>query len=156
MATLPQYNLAWETGEDKLMIVSVGTGSAPSIETVISGSHTLTANAQNLPGVLMYGASVDQDINCRMIGRCVYGAPIDRELGDMIPRQSGDPRRAFLYARYNADISEKGLAELGLSDVDPDAVSQLDSIKAIDDLRRVGRAVARDVKMGAFEPFLQS
>jgi hypothetical protein len=161
MATLPQYKLDWETGEDKLMIVSVGTGAAPSVESAVSGAHVIVSNAASLPGVLMYGASVDQDINCRMMGRCVYGAEIDRELGDMIPREGGTRiplttslGRAFLYARYNADISEKGLAALGLGDVDPDAVAQLDSVKAIGDLRRVGQAVAREVSMREFEPFL--
>ena len=111
----------------------------------------------------MYSASVDQDINCRMIGRCVYGAEIDREVGDMIPRSGGtilplsqSLGRAFLYARYNADISAKGLAAMGLQDVDPDAVSKLDSIKAIPDLRRVGQAVAREVSMSEFAPFLNS
>ena len=28
MATLPEYGLRWETGEDRLLIVSVGTGSS--------------------------------------------------------------------------------------------------------------------------------
>jgi hypothetical protein len=163
MATLPEYKLSWETGEDKLMLVSVGTGATPSLEAEISGSRNILTNASSLPGVFMYGASVDQDINCRTIGRCVYGAAIDRELGDLIPRQGGTAiplttnlGRAFLYARYNADLSAKGLSELGLPDIEPESVSQLDSVKAIDDLRRVGQAVAREVSMREFEPFLHA
>jgi hypothetical protein len=161
MATLPEYRLNWETGEDKLMIVSVGTGSAPTVETTVGGAHTILANASNLPAAFMYSASVDQDTNCRMVGRCVHGAPLDRELGDLIPRQNGTPiplatnlGKAFLYARYNADISERGLADLSLTGIDPDTVSQLDSIKAIPDLRRVGQAVAREVSMREFGSFL--
>jgi hypothetical protein len=161
MATLPEYRLNWETGEDKLMIVSVGTGSAPTVETTVGGAHTILANASNLPAAFMYSASVDQDTNCRMVGRCVHGAPLDRELGDLIPRQNGTPiplatnlGKAFLYARYNADISESGLADLSLTGIDPDTVSQLDSIKAIPDLRRVGQAVAREVSMREFGSFL--
>jgi hypothetical protein len=163
MATLPEYKLNWETGEDKLMLVSVGTGAVPSLEVEVTGAHNVLSNASMLPGVFMYGASVDQDINCRTIGRCVHGAMIDRELGDLVPRQEGTAiplaknlGRAFLYARYNADLSTKGLKELGLPDVEPESVSQLDSVKAIDDLRRVGQAVAREVSMGEFEPFLRA
>jgi uncharacterized protein len=161
MATLPEYRLKWATGEGNLMLVSVGTGAAPTVETTLGGAHSLLANASNLPGAFMYSASVDQDINCRTVGRCVQGAILDRELGDMIPRQNGAPiplttdlGKAFVYARYNADISEQGLAELSLTDVDPDAVAQLDSIKAIPDLRRIGQAVAAKVSMREFKPFL--
>jgi hypothetical protein len=161
LATLPQYYLEWERGENKLMIISVGTGAAPSVENGLSGSHLITSNAGHLPGVFMYGASVDQDINCRLIGRCVYGSEIDREIGDLIPRKAGtripvseNLGRAFLYARYNADLSPAGLAAMGLSDIDSESVRQLDSVKAIADLRRVGQAVAREVLMTEFEPFL--
>jgi hypothetical protein len=31
--------------------------------------------------VLMYGIQNEEDINCRMIGRCVSGAPIDCGIG---------------------------------------------------------------------------
>ncbi len=50
MATQPAYNLNWKVGEDKLLIVSVGTGSAPS-----AGTYNNLANtALNIPGNLMY------------------------------------------------------------------------------------------------------
>ncbi len=50
MATQSAYNLNWETGEDKLLIISVGTGSAPS-----AGSYNnLLDAAKGLPNNLMY------------------------------------------------------------------------------------------------------
>ena len=82
-----------------------------------------------LISVLIRAANVDQDVNCRTIGRCVFGSPIESELGDMIPRD-GDPRegtpvplekdlgRAFLYARYDPDVTQAGLASIGLPEVD--------------------------------------
>ncbi len=48
MATQPAYNLNWEIGEDKLLIISVGTGSAPSV----GGYKNLLDTAQNLPNNL--------------------------------------------------------------------------------------------------------
>ena len=78
---------------------------------------------------LMSQALFDQDINCRTVGRCVYGPPLDREVGDLVPRDgqgapiplSTDLGRAFLYARYNAELTRSGLAALGLPELDPTA-----------------------------------
>ena len=110
----------------------------------------------------MYGAQVDQDVNCRFVGRTVHGAPIDRELGDMIPRRGDEPipldedlGRAFLYARFDAELTAPGLAGLGLGGIDPARVQTLDAVDAIGDLRRVGRAVAAGVDLERqFAPFL--
>jgi hypothetical protein len=40
----------------------------------------LTSNLGHLPGVLMGGAAVDQDVKCSTVGRYVFGPVIDREL----------------------------------------------------------------------------
>ncbi|MDY0164495.1 patatin-like phospholipase family protein [Desulfobotulus sp.] len=107
MATQPPYCLNWPMGEKKLLLVSVGTGSAEDVVSArvgkggfLSGLSTmmpqtgnnadrahrnLFSNLIKLPGNLMYASSVDQDINCRTIGHCRYGMVIDRELGDLIP-----------------------------------------------------------------------
>ena len=158
MATLPEYRLGWPTGERNLMLVSVGTGAAAVLGADASDpGQNLISNVAGIPGALMNGAQIDQDINCRAVGRCVYGAPIDRELGDMIPLRGDAPipldedlGRAFLYARYNVDLSREGLDALGLPDVDPKKVSRLDSVEFLGDLGRVGRAAAREVRMEDF------
>ena len=158
MATVEQYNLNWETGEDKLLVMSVGTGSAPRVDAeVYSSGKSAFTNLANFPAALMFGAQVDQDINCRTVGRCVYGAPIDSEIGDLIPREGDNPipierdlGRRFLYARYNADLTSKWLNDHNLGNVDPSQVSQLDSVEHINDLVLVGKAVADDVKIEHF------
>lgn len=150
MATLPAYNLQWEKGEDKLLIVSVGTGSAPSEGEYRNLGNTL----MQLPTHLMYAIQVDQDINCRTFGRCTFGSHIDRELGDMIPEESGTDRD-FLYVRYNADLSEQGLKALGLGHLDAEKVRQMDSVKHIKDLQLVGAKTAVDqVDIAHFESFV--
>jgi hypothetical protein len=166
MATLPQYRLNWLTGEDRMMLISIGTGSAAAVSRDLNARGQLVpANVAHLPGVLMGGAAIDQDINCRAIGRCVFGEPIDREIGDMIPRQ-GDPLkgglvpleedcgRQFLYARYNPDVSRSGLDALGLNKIDPDHVQALDQIEYIDEMQSVGREyAAKFVDMTPFQRF---
>jgi hypothetical protein len=84
MATQEPYRLCWKTGERNLLLISVGAGAAPTIGAAVSasGSNLLT-NLAGLPGNLMYGAQVDQDINCRTVGHCTYGAVLDRELADL-------------------------------------------------------------------------
>jgi hypothetical protein len=163
MATQAPYRLNWKTGERNLLVVSVGTGAAPRLDAEVYSQDNILENAVNLPSALMYGAQVDQDINCRMIGRCVYGDIIDRELGDLIPRDEGgqdiplsqDLGKAFLFARYNADLSGPGLNSMGLGDIDPTKVSKLDSVDYIDDLRRIGRRVGEEVTLEHFGPFVE-
>ena len=166
MATHPAYKLNWPTGEKNLLVMSVGTGSAPTVDAgdVYSGGKNAFSNLVSFPGALMYGSAVDQDINCRIIGRCVHGGEfdkelgrcdteIDREVGDLVYRDEparDDLGRQFIYARYNAELSRKWLDKRGLGDVDPANVSKLDSIAAIPDLIRVGKALAEEVKIEHF------
>ena len=165
MATHPAYRLGWPTGEQNLLVMSVGTGSAATADAdVDGGGKNAFSNLVSFPGALMYGSAVDQDINCRIIGRCIHGGEfdkelgrcdteIDREVGDLVYRDDpvpGDLGRQFIYARYNAELSKKWLQKRGLGDVDPAKVSQLDSIKAIPDLIRVGEALAKEVKIEHF------
>ena len=146
MATQPAYNLNWETGEDKLLITSIGTGSAPSA----GEYHNLVGSLKGLPNNLMYAMQVDQDINCRTVGRCTFGAPIDKELRDMIPMDaagnllplSPPAGRHFLYMRYNADLGQEALNKLGLENIVSDHVREMDSVKYIGDLQTVGKAAA--------------
>lgn len=163
MATEGGFRLNWASGEDKLLIISVGTGAAAAEDDEVGDPNRgLLENVGGLPGALMYAAMVDQDTNCRFVGRCVHGAPLDREIGDMIPRNargdlvplSQDLGRRFLYARYNADLSRKGLDALGLNDIMPKHVQKLDSIAYIEDLRRVGRKVAEEIRIEHFSDFI--
>jgi hypothetical protein len=152
MATQEPYRLGWETGERKLLVVSVGTGSAPNVQSEVSGGRNALANLVNFPGALMYGAQVDQDINCRVVGRCVHGEVLDRELGDMVSPKplSEDLGRQFIYARYNAELSRRWLDGRGLKNVDPAKVAQLDSVEHIGDLVKVGEALGEDVRAEHF------
>ena len=165
MATHPAYKLNWPTGEKNLLVMSIGTGSAPAVDAdVYSGGKNAFSNLISFPGALMYGSAVDQDINCRIIGRCVHGGEydkelgrcdteIDREVGDLVDRADPVPDdlgRQFTYARYNVELSKSWLNKRGLGDVDPAKVAQLDSVDHIDDLVRVGQALAKEVKIEHF------
>ncbi len=161
MATEPAYRLGWRRGEKNLLVISIGTGAAPDQQE--SSTQSTVKQLAGIPGALMYGSLVDQDINCRVVGRCTHGGVLDSEIGDLIPRRDdGQPiplnqdlGRAFLYARYNADLTAEGLADLGLEDIRPQDVAKLDSTKFIPELQRVGRAVAERVKAEHLGPFVR-
>ena len=143
MATQPAYRLNWQTGESELLLVSVGTGAAAGATEALK--RNVLGNLQNLPGELMYAIQVDQDVNCRTFGRCVHGADIDREMGNLVLAERDEHARRqgrlFRYVRYNADLSQAGLQALGLGDLRSAAVQQMDAVDQLDSLCRIGRAV---------------
>jgi len=164
-ATDPAYQLQWPTGERNMMLVSVGTGAAAAPgATPDDPESNMLSTGITIPTALMYGSLVDQDINCRAVGRCTYGEEIDGELGDMIPRDNAgkplpldrDCGRSFLYARYNIDVSAKGLADLGFGAAPSGDVKKMDlaTPEHIDLLVRIGEAAGRQVKPEHFGPFL--
>jgi hypothetical protein len=154
MATLEPYHLEWPTGEDRMLLVSVGTGmNANANEQLAAADLNLLYNAQNLAPALMFAALNEQDLLCRSFGRCLVGDPLDLEVGDLIGKRGPVSPRLFTYARYNAELTRPGLDRLDLRDVDPEKVQQLDSVQFIGDLQRVGTAVAEKVRPEHFAAF---
>ena len=165
MATLAPYQLCWETGEDNMLIVSIGTGTSPNANADLSpGEMNLLYNASSIPSALMLAAANEQDFLCRIFGKTLCGEALDREVGDLQgatpPLPSGRipgpvHPKLFTYMRYNAELSRAGLAALDVGDIPPEHVQQLDSVDYIDELQRVGRAVAKGrVKRDHFAAFL--
>jgi predicted acylesterase/phospholipase RssA len=161
MATLPEYRLSWRAGERELLLVSVGTGLCESANLNLAPNEmNLLYNVQSTPAALMRAATVEQDILCRVFGRTRPGCSlpdIDGEIGNLVGNRAPLAEKLFSYARYNVELSEKGLAELGISDIDPKTVQPLDSVDHLPDLERVGRAAARRyVAIDDFEGFLDA
>jgi hypothetical protein len=145
----------WETGPDRMLLVSVGTGTSPAMhEKLDPSAMNLLFSATTIPSALMFAALNEQDLLCRVFGECLVGDPLDREVGDMIGRGGPGLPKLYTYHRYNAELSHGGLELLGCGDVAPEDVRKLDAIDAIPALRRVGRAVAQaHVKRENFERF---
>ena len=155
MATLDAYRLRWPATESDLLLVSVGTGTSPKAhDHLLPGNMNLLFNASSVPAALMYAAINEQDLLCRVFGRCRHGAPIDLEVGDLMRGQGLLAKRLFSYVRYNTDLSRRGLDDLGLHDLVPEEVQRMDSVQHIGDLRRVGQAAARDVVPEHFAGFV--
>lgn len=144
MATTEPYHVNWATGEEKLLIVSIGTGTSPEANKDLQpGEMNLLYNAGSIPSALMFAALNEQDLLCRVFGKCLAGHQLDREVGDLIGKKGPVSPKLFTYMRYNAELTERGLSDLGLADIRPKDVQQLDSVEHIDKLQRVGQAVAK-------------
>lgn len=155
MATLDVYGLEWKADERELLLVSVGTGSSPQVNADLQPGHmNLLFNASSVPAGLMSAALAEQDLLCRVFGRCRHGAPIDLELGDLRSGAGILDRRLFSYVRYNAELTREGLDHLGLPDIQPEQVQRLDSVAYIGDLQRVGMRVGLEVDPGHFDGFV--
>lgn len=156
MATMKAYGLGWKTGEQEMLLVSVGTGFSPKANEnlKLSGMHLLY-NTTSLPGAMMYGAMNQQDMLCRVFGRCKAGHDLDREILDLKNEDGTIKQKLFTYARYNIELSRKGLDALNLPGINPAEVMRLDSIGHVDELNAIGQALSRrELTLAPFEGFL--
>jgi patatin-like phospholipase/acyl hydrolase len=144
MATVEPYNLNWPAGTDKMLIVSVGTGTSPQANANLQPDEmNLIYNASSIPSALMFAALNEQDFLCRVFGECLAGAPLDREVGDLIGTNGPVKDKLFTYMRYNTELTRAGLDQLKLPAIKPEHVQSLDSVQYIDELSQVGQAVAK-------------
>ena len=165
MATLPEYRLEWPVGEDTMLLVSIGTGAIGQASANLKPSQmTLLYNARKIPSALIDAALIEQDLLCRVFGRCRFGESIDGEIGDLIEREEGkiassahafQPKK-FTYVRYNPRLTREGLDALGLADVRPEHVQPLDSPRHLEELQRVGQAYAQQLRLFHLGPFAGS
>lgn len=156
MATTKPYKLNWPVGEDKMLLVSVGTGMTPSANKNLKpGEMNLLYNAGAIPSALMFAAQNQQDMLCRIFGKCLEGDIIDQEVGNMIDINAPEREKLFTYMRYNADLSHEGLSALGLTQINPADVQKMDAVDKIKELQAVGKAIAdQKVKKEHFVNFL--
>jgi uncharacterized protein len=156
----PRGQQGWSTGVNKLLIVSVGTGTSPAVQQGLDPDDmNLLFDATTIPSALMFAALNEQDVLCRVFGDCLAGDPLDRELGSLMPGVGplSESQKLFTYVRYNAELTREGLDVIGCKHIQPEAVRKLDSIDAIPELLAVGTAVAEmKVKPDHFAKFAPS
>ncbi|UCI32134.1 patatin-like phospholipase family protein [Mesorhizobium sp. B4-1-4] len=161
MATVDRYwsrnpEARWRTGADQMLIVSVGTGTCPDVRSGLNPNDmNLLFNATTIPSALMFAASNEQDLLCRIFGECRAGQTIDREIGNLVDSVGPLPKenKLFAYVRYNAELTRAGLDALGLENVRPETVQRMDAIDGIPELHAVGKKAAERVKKEHFIGF---
>ena len=155
MATEPCYRCDWPAGEDQMMLVSVGTGvSYRTLDKIHRRGETILTSLKTIPGELMRAFAIEQDIACRVVGRCVHGAEIDREVGNLVADFDPNHPKQFLYARYDVQITDDELHKIGVHEFNASDLT-LDNVDAIGALQVIGKHAAKQVDLlGHFPAFV--
>jgi uncharacterized protein len=171
-ATVPEYGFGWPMGADKLMLISLGTGfSSITVDPGKAADYQLLDWAKYIIKELMGEANLEQNMLMRLIGQrapdvrsatvelttsgAAPGVPKSDAL-DMVTGFMG-AQKLVTYQRITVGLTRQKLDQLGLQDVDPVAVGEIDAADQIANMQRLGAAVAREqVKMQAFRNFFQA
>ncbi len=149
-ATMDGYRIGWDTGPEKLLLVSVGTGRPnPEVKKQgITAAHAVSALVS-----LMDDCASLQETLLQWMSSSRTARSIDRELGDL--RHDLVAKAPLLtYLRYNADLSREGVQAIYPDLTDNE---KIESLSAMDDpenmplLHELGKAAAaRDVQDSDF------
>jgi patatin-like phospholipase/acyl hydrolase len=130
VATLNGFPFHWPTGDDKLLLVSVGTGYWDQTRNFRDIMNARLWNwASEVPAMLMDDAMWSNQLILQYLSNSPTAAAIDREVGDLDQDLLGG-RAALSYLRFNVRLEEQPLRELGLVDLAPRAIQLRDMSRA--------------------------
>lgn len=168
-ASDPAYVNGWPTGPDKLLLLSLGTGyNASTIEEGKASGYNLLNWARYTVHGLMGDANLQQNVLMHLIGQHPAGPVVTSPAERAAVQATGAPgedalafmdkgleaNKLLTYQRITISLTEKRLKGLGLDDIDPVKVREMDAVDQIGNMQRVGAAVAREqVRMDALKQF---
>jgi Patatin-like phospholipase len=140
-ATLGGYRIGWPTGADKLLVVSIGTGSrdlkvAPAklaADNALKSLLSLMDDCANLVETLMQWMSTSQTARV-----------IDSELDDL-RHDLIAPAPVISYLRYNVALTKAALAQIGMAfdDEKVEGLSAMDDPGNMKTLQEIGAKAAK-------------
>jgi hypothetical protein len=146
LATLGGHGFGWQTGEARLLLISVGTGSyrAPMTTDALLRMPAAEQAMRALASTMDDNARTNQAV-LQWITRCLTPWSIDRAVGDLQPDSARGPRLAT-YVRYNVLLEAGWLrTTLGLecSAEELAEIAAMDEPSNVEGLARIGAAAAR-------------
>ena len=146
-ATLGGYRINWPTGADRILLISVGTGSAT---TSIRRSEIAAAHAFRSLLSLMDDVAGMQEALLQWMSASPTARKIDSELGTLDGDLLGG-KALLSYARYDINLGPVGIAELlgkaEAATIPVENLTAMDAPENMRDLHRLGVAGGlRDVK----------
>jgi uncharacterized protein len=144
-ATLDGYRIGWPTGADKLMVVSVGTGSR---DVKIAPARLAADNALKSLLSLMDDCAGLVETLLQWMATSPTARTIDRELGDLRHDLIASAS-LFSYLRYNVALTKDSLTQLEMQFADDkvEALSAMDDPDNMKTLQEIGaRAAKRQVR----------
>jgi predicted acylesterase/phospholipase RssA len=126
VATLKGFPFHWATGENNLLIVSVGTGRWKQnlLERELLKSENVYW-ASRVPDLLMHDASKQNELILQYLSNSPTARPIDWEVGALEHDLLGGQAQ-IRYLRYNALLEREALAEIGITADERDLASLRD------------------------------
>ncbi len=143
LATLKSYHLNWKTGDENLMIVSVGTGEWENKESIdMVTDNKLWDWAGGVISMLMRDATSTNEMLLQYFSNSPTAKTIDSEIGDL--KDDLITQKPLLhYLRYNAILEKAPLAELGFKSVDPKGLYEMSEAKNCFTLTCIGEKAAK-------------
>ena len=156
LAALKRHGLNWPLGAEDVMIVSLGTGTKP---TVLSHEEVMKMPAAEL-GIrglssLMDDAAALNELMLQWISTSPTARSIDSEIGDLADDILGGGRPLITYLRYNVEFDRAWLKDtLGLdfSEEQLDSFAQMDKAENMAELIRLGKAASVLIDEAHFAP----
>lgn len=139
VATLTGFPYHWQLGEDKLMVVSVGTGMTKfkKLPQKIGKSHLLDW-AANLPEMFMQDASWQNQMMMQWLSRSPTAHEIDREVGvlseDILSDEPGRKEGLLHYLRYNVFLDVEDM-NARFKPIKPYTQKEIDDLAAMDNAK---------------------
>jgi hypothetical protein len=168
-ATIPEYGNGWPMGADRLLLISLGTGyNDVTIASGKASGYNLIDWGKYVIEEMMNEANLQQNVLMQLIGQrpsavrsateelttsgAAAGVPREDAV-DLVGAGLG-ARKLVTYQRVTVGLTRQRLDGLGLQDVDPVKVRQMDAADQIQNMQRLGAAVAREqVHMEALQKF---
>ncbi len=168
-ATIPQYGYGWPMGVDQLLLISLGTGfNSVTIDSGRAAGYNMLDWARYVVKEMMNEANLQQNLLLQIIGhRPALAVSATAELTNSgaakgVPDESAiaqvkaglEARKLLTYQRITVGLTRQRLDQLGLPDVDPVKVREMDAVDQISNMQRIGIAVAKEqVRMSAVKEF---
>lgn len=146
LATLEGYGIRWQIGEDKLLLISIGTGSRPVARTQFPrfGSQSGVLAVTALYSLIDDGSWLAQAL-LQWLGKSPVPWTIDGEMGDLSNDQLGD-KPLLRYLRYDLVLAAEWLRQeldISVTSAELKLLCAMDRPAAAMRLLELGRAAAR-------------
>lgn len=168
-ATIPQYGYGWPMGVDNILLLSLGTGfNSVMIDSGKAAGYNLVDWGRYVVQEMMNEANLQQNLLLQIIGhRPPLAASATAELTSSgaakgVPDENAiaqvkaglGAQKLLTYQRITVGLTRQRLDRLGLPDIDPLRVREMDAADQIPNMQRVGIAVAKEqVRMSALKDF---
>jgi patatin-like phospholipase/acyl hydrolase len=144
LATLKGFHLDWPTGEEQMLLVSLGTGmwkDRVDPQAIVHGKFW--SWVKQVPEMLIQSADQQNQLLLQLLSTSPTPWMIDREIGDL-SNDSITPAPLMTYLRYDACLEAAKIKDIGLPELAASAVAMRDMTNAERryDLAKVGERAA--------------